>query len=45
MITLSVNSESRTLDVEPDMPLLRALRDMPGLAGQAFQHPTLTLSA
>ena len=36
MITLSVNGESRTLDVEPDMPLLWALRDVLGLTGTKY---------
>jgi len=36
MITLSVNGKSQTLDVEPDMPLLYALRDNLALHGPKF---------
>jgi nicotinate dehydrogenase subunit A len=36
MITLSVNGKSRTLDVEPDTPLLYVLRDDLGLNGPKF---------
>jgi nicotinate dehydrogenase subunit A len=36
MITLSVNGQSRTLDVEPDTPLLYVLRDTLALHGPKF---------
>ena len=36
MLTLLVNGKSETLDVEPDMPLLYALRDTLGLHGPKF---------
>ena len=36
MITLSVNGEDRRLDVDPDMPLLWAVRDSLGLTGTKF---------
>jgi len=36
MITLSVNGTSRTLDVEPDTPLLYVLRDNLALHGPKF---------
>jgi isoquinoline 1-oxidoreductase alpha subunit len=36
MATLSINGESRTLDVPDDMPLLWALRDVAGLTGTKF---------
>lgn len=36
MLTLQVNGSPRTLDVEPDMPLLWALRDVLGLKGSKF---------
>lgn len=36
MITLSVNAEPYTLDIEPDMPLLWALRDILGLTGTKY---------
>jgi len=36
MITLSVNGKSRTLDVEPDTPLLYVLRDNLELHGPKF---------
>jgi isoquinoline 1-oxidoreductase subunit alpha len=35
-ITLSINGQPRTLDVEPDMPLLWALREQLGLTGTKF---------
>ena len=35
-ITLRVNGEPRTLDIEPEMPLLWALRDELGLTGTKF---------
>ena len=35
-VTLKVNGKSQTLDVEPDMPLLWALRDELGLTGTKF---------
>jgi isoquinoline 1-oxidoreductase alpha subunit len=36
MPTLTINGESRTLDVPDDMPLLWALRDVTGLTGTKF---------
>jgi len=36
VLTLQVNGSPRTLDVEPDMPLLWALRDVLGLKGSKF---------
>ena len=36
MIALKINGTSRQLDVEPDMPLLWALRDELGLTGTKF---------
>ena len=36
MITLSVNGKSHRLDVDPDMPLLYALRNDVGLNGPKF---------
>jgi len=36
MLTLLVNGKSESLDVEPDMPLLYALRDTLGLHGPKF---------
>ena len=33
---LSVNGKSHTLDVEPEMPLLWAIRDIVGLKGTKF---------
>ena len=36
MITLTINDEKRQLDVDPDMPLLWALRDVAKLTGQCF---------
>ena len=36
MITLKVNGEVRELDVDPEMPLLWALRDVLGLTGTKF---------
>ena len=35
-ITLTVNGETRTVDVEPDTPLLWVLRDTLGLTGTKF---------
>jgi isoquinoline 1-oxidoreductase alpha subunit len=35
-ITLRVNGAERTLDVDPDMPLLWALRDVLGLTGTKY---------
>jgi isoquinoline 1-oxidoreductase alpha subunit len=35
-VTLKVNGKTHTLDVEPDMPLLWALRDEIGLTGTKF---------
>jgi len=36
MIELSVNGQSRTVDVEPDTPLLWVLRDTLGMTGTKF---------
>jgi isoquinoline 1-oxidoreductase subunit alpha len=36
MITLNVNGKARKLDVDPEMPLLWALRDVLGLTGTKF---------
>jgi len=36
MVTLKVNGTAHTLDIEPDMPLLWALRDEIGLTGTKF---------
>ena len=36
MVTLKVNGKMHTLDVEPDMPLLWAIRDEIGLTGTKF---------
>jgi isoquinoline 1-oxidoreductase alpha subunit len=36
MITLTVNGEKKSLDVNPDMPLLWVLRDILGLTGTKF---------
>ena len=35
-ITLTVNGQLRTLDIEPDTPLLWAIRDAAGLTGTKF---------
>ncbi len=35
-ITLTINGTERTLEAEPDMPLLWALRDLAGLTGTKF---------
>jgi isoquinoline 1-oxidoreductase subunit alpha len=35
-ITLSINGQSRTIDVEPEVPLLWVLRDEVGLTGTKF---------
>jgi aerobic-type carbon monoxide dehydrogenase small subunit (CoxS/CutS family) len=35
-ITLKVNGQSRTIDADPDMPLLWALRDFLGLKGAKY---------
>ena len=35
-VTLKVNGETHTLDIEPEMPLLWALRDELGLTGTKF---------
>jgi aerobic-type carbon monoxide dehydrogenase small subunit (CoxS/CutS family) len=35
-ITLKVNGQSRTIDADPDMPLLWALRDFMGLKGAKY---------
>ena len=36
MVTLKVNGKTHTLDIEPDMPLLWAIRDEVGLTGTKF---------
>ena len=36
MVTLKVNGKTHTLDLEPDMPLLWAIRDEIGLTGTKF---------
>jgi isoquinoline 1-oxidoreductase alpha subunit len=36
MIALTINGESKTVDVPPDMPLLWVLRDLLGLTGTKF---------
>jgi len=36
MINLTVNGESHSLDIDPDMPLLWALRDVLGLTGSKY---------
>ncbi len=36
MITLSINGESRSLDVDPSTPLLWVIRDYAGLTGTKF---------
>jgi isoquinoline 1-oxidoreductase subunit alpha len=36
MVTLNVNGKTHTLDIEPDMPLLWAIRDEIGLTGTKF---------
>lgn len=36
MITLQINGKSYTIDVEPDMPLLWAIRDIVGLTGTKY---------
>lgn len=36
MPSITVNGESRTIDADPDMPLLWALRDLLGLTGTKF---------
>jgi isoquinoline 1-oxidoreductase alpha subunit len=35
-ITLNVNGKKRKLDIDPEMPLLRALRDSVGLTGTKY---------
>ena len=35
-ITLTVNGQSRTLDIDPDTPLLWAIRETLGLTGTKF---------
>ena len=35
-VTITVNGQERSLDVEPDMPLLWAIRDTLGLTGTKF---------
>lgn len=36
MITLQINGKSYAIDVEPDMPLLWAIRDVVGLTGTKY---------
>jgi len=36
MITLAINSKSRSFDVQPEMPLLWLLRDFAGLTGTKY---------
>src|SRR5947209_4640380 len=36
MVTLKVNGKTHSLDIEPDMPLLWAIRDEIGLTGTKF---------
>src|SRR5580700_7512181 len=36
VIVLSINGQSQTFDVPPDMPLLWVLRDVAGLTGTKF---------
>ena len=36
MIALTVNGKSKTLDVDPDTPLLWVLRDTLGITGPKF---------
>ena len=36
MITLTINGRKHELDVEPDMPLLWAIRDLAGLTGTKY---------
>jgi len=36
MISITVNGESHSLDVDPDMPLLWAVRDIIGITGSKF---------
>ncbi|MDZ5698465.1 (2Fe-2S)-binding protein [Chelativorans sp. M5D2P16] len=36
MVAFSLNGEARTLDVDPEMPLLWAIRDVTGLTGTKF---------
>ena len=36
MVAFTLNGEARTIDVEPEMPLLWALRDLVGLTGTKF---------
>ena len=36
MITLKINGQDHNLDVEPDMPLLWAIRDVVGLTGTKY---------
>ncbi len=36
MIEITVNGQARQLEVEPDTPLLWALRDTPGLTGTKY---------
>jgi isoquinoline 1-oxidoreductase subunit alpha len=36
MIELKINGQSHSIDAEPDMPLLWALRELVGLTGTKF---------
>ena len=36
MIKITINNQPQTLDVDPDMPLLWAIRDVAGLTGTKF---------
>jgi len=36
MVAFTVNGEARTLDIDPEMPLLWAIRDVIGLTGTKF---------
>lgn len=36
MITLNINQQSHTIDADPEMPLLWAIRDLVGLTGTKF---------
>ena len=36
MITLKINQQSHTIDADPEMPLLWAIRDLVGLTGTKF---------
>lgn len=36
MVAFTLNGEAKTLDVDPEMPLLWAIRDVIGLTGTKF---------